>query len=147
MKSTNLISTEDFFVNAAGHNLRVRRLTHSGNSGQDGRPTLVFLHEGLGSIEMWRDFPGTLVEKTGCDGLVYDRWGYGKSDPIDVQRTLRYVHDEALDILPEVLENSGVENAILIGHSEGGSIALIFAAEYPGSVRGLITEAAHVFVE
>ncbi len=141
------LEQKDFSIRAAGHNLRVRKLTHSGNSGQDGRPTLVFLHEGLGSIEMWHDFPETLAEKTGCDGLVYDRWGHGKSDPIDVQRTLRYVHDEALDILPEVLMNSGVEDAILIGHSDGGSIALIFAAEYPGSVRGLITEAAHVFVE
>jgi pimeloyl-ACP methyl ester carboxylesterase len=147
MKNTNRISSEDFYVNAAGHKLRVRRLTHSGNDGQGSRPTLVFLHEGLGSIEMWHDFPEVLLEKTGCNGLVYDRWGHGKSDPIDVQRTLRYVHDEALDSLPEVLKHSGVEDAILIGHSDGGSIALIFAAEYPGSVQGLITEAAHVFVE
>ena len=147
MKHNSRISTEDFFVRAAGHKLRVRRLTHQANDGQDSRPTLVFLHEGLGSIEMWRDFPEVLLKKTGCNGLVYDRWGHGKSDPIDVQRTLRYIHDEALDSLPEVLENSGVEDTILIGHSEGGSIALIFAAEHPGSVRGLITEAAHVFVE
>ena len=147
MEHNNRISTEDFYVHASGHKLRVRRLTHPGKYGQDSRPTLVFLHEGLGSIEMWHDFPEVLLEKTGCNGLVYDRWGHGKSDPIDVQRTLRYVHDEALDTLPEVLENSGVENSILIGHSDGGSIALIFAAEYPRSVRGLITEAAHVFVE
>jgi pimeloyl-ACP methyl ester carboxylesterase len=147
MKNTNRISTEDFYVHAAGHKLRVRWLIHPGNDGQDSRPTLVFLHEGLGSIEMWQDFPEVLLEETGCNGLVYDRWGHGKSDPIDVQRTLRYVHDEALDSLPEVLKNSGVEDTILIGHSDGGSIALIFAAEYPGSVRGLITEAAHVFVE
>lgn len=147
MKNTTPISTEDFFVNAAGHKLRVRRLTHPGNDGQDHHPTLVFLHEGLGSIEMWHDFPQVLLEATGCNGLVYDRWGHGKSDPIDVPRTLRYVHDEALKSLPEVLKNSGVEDAILIGHSDGGSIALIFAAEYPELARGLITEAAHVFVE
>ena len=147
MEYNNRISTEDFFVHAAGHKLRVRRLTHPGNDGQDSRPTLVFLHEGLGSIEMWHDFPEALLEKTGCNGLLYDRWGHGKSDPIDVQRTIQYVHDEALDSLPEVLKNSGVEDTILIGHSDGGSIALIFAAEYPASVRGLITEAAHVFVE
>ena len=147
MNKHNRISTEDLYVHAAGHKLRVRRLTHPGNDGHDSRPTLVFLHEGLGSIEMWHDFPEVLLDKTGCNGLLYDRWGHGKSDPIDVQRTIRYVHDEALDTLPEVLENSGVEDSILIGHSDGGSIALIFAAEYPGSVRGLITEAAHVFVE
>ena len=147
MKNKNRISTEDFYVHAAGHKLRVRRLTHPGNHGQNSRPTLVFLHEGLGSIEMWRDFPEILLEKTGCNGLLYDRWGHGKSDPINVQRTIHYVHDEALDTLPQVLANSGVKDTILIGHSDGGSIALIFAAEYPGSVRGLITEAAHVFVE
>lgn len=141
------LQENDFFVYAADHRLRVRRLRHSGKGGQDGRPTLVFLHEGLGSIEMWHDFPKAILKKTGCDGLLYDRWGHGKSDPIDVQRTTRYVHDEALDSLPEVLKNSGVEDTILIGHSDGGSIALIFAAEHPESVRGLITEAAHVFVE
>lgn len=141
------LEQKDFFVNAAGHKLRVRRLTHSDNSGRDGRPTLVFLHEGLGSIEMWHGFPKAILKKTGCNGLLYDRWGHGKSDPIDIQRTIRYVHDEALDSLPEVLKSSGVEDSILIGHSDGGSIALIFAAEHPEWVRGLITEAAHVFVE
>jgi pimeloyl-ACP methyl ester carboxylesterase len=108
---------------------------------------LVFLHEGLGSIEMWHDFPAILAEATSCDCLIYDRWGHGRSDPIDVKRTLRYVHDEALDSLPEVLNHSHIREAILIGHSDGGSIALIFAAEYPEIVRGVITEAAHVFVE
>jgi pimeloyl-ACP methyl ester carboxylesterase len=147
MSTKGSLLKEDFFIHAAGHKLRVRKLTQPENDGQDDRPTLVFLHEGLGSIEMWHAFPEVLLEETGCNGLVYDRWGHGKSDPIDVQRTLRYVHDEALDTLPEVLKNSGVDDTILIGHSDGGSIALIFAAEYPESVRGLITEAAHVFVE
>ena len=147
MESAKRISTEDFYVQAAGHKLRVRRLTHPGSDGQDSRPTLVFLHEGLGAIEMWHDLPKVLLEKTGCNGLLYDRWGHGKSDPIDVQRTLRYIHEAAVGSVPEVLKNLGVEDTILIGHSEGGSIALIFAAEYPELVRGLITEAAHVFVE
>jgi pimeloyl-ACP methyl ester carboxylesterase len=147
MKSTNLISTEDFFVQAAGHKLRVRKLTHPDNDGQDGRPTLVFLHEGLGSIEMWHDFPEVLLEKIGCNGLLYDRWGHGRSDPLDGKRTLRYVHDEALDSLPDVLRHCQVDDSVIIGHSDGGSIALIFAAEYPELVRGIITEAAHVFVE
>ena len=137
----------DFFVKAAGRRLRVRKLTHPDSDGETSRPILVFLHEGLGSIEMWHDFPAILAANTMCDCLIYDRWGHGKSDPLDVQRTLRYVHDEALDSLPEVLENSHVHDAILVGHSDGGSIALIFAAEYPEIVRGIITEAAHVFVE
>ena len=141
------LQQKDFFVKAAGHRLRLRKLSRTEGDSQDGRPTLVFLHEGLGSIEMWHDFPAILAETTACDCLMYDRWGHGRSDALDVQRTLRYVHDEALDSLPEVLNHSNVDDAILIGHSDGGSIALIFAAEYPEILRGIITEAAHVFVE
>jgi len=141
------LQQKDFFVKAAGHRLRLRKLSRTEGDSQDGRPTLVFLHEGLGSIEMWHDFPAILAETTACDCLIYDRWGHGRSDALDVQRTLRYVHHEALDSLPEVLNHSNVDDAILIGHSDGGSIALIFAAEYPEILRGIITEAAHVFVE
>ncbi|MGD9166900.1 MAG: alpha/beta hydrolase [Syntrophobacterales bacterium] len=147
MSTKGSLLTEDFFIRAAGRKLRVRRLTHPGNNGQDSQPTLVFLHEGLGSIEMWHDFPEVLLEKTGCNGLLYDRWGHGRSDPLDGKRTLRYVHDEALDSLPDVLRRCEVDDSVLIGHSDGGSIALIFAAEYSERVRGIITEAAHVFVE
>jgi pimeloyl-ACP methyl ester carboxylesterase len=125
----------------------VRKLTQSDGDSADHRPVLVFLHEALGSIEMWHDFPTTLVESTGCDALIYDRWGHGKSDPLDAKRTLRYVHDEALISLPEILRKSNVNDVILIGHSDGGSIALIFAAEHTEVVRGVISEAAHVFVE
>ena len=138
---------DDSYIIAAGHRLRVRKLIHPNSEGGNPRSTLVFLHEGLGSIEMWHDFPAILAKTTGCDCLIYDRWGHGRSDPLDVKRTLRYVHDEALDSLPEVLDHFHVDGAILIGHSDGGSIALIFAAEYPERVRGMITEAAHVFVE
>lgn len=147
MSTKGSLLTEDFFVRAAGHQLRVRRLTHPDNDGQDHRPTLVFLHEGLGSIEMWHDFPLAIMKTTGCDALLYDRWGHGRSDPLDASRTLRYVHDEAVGSLPQVLAQSKVDDAILIGHSDGGSIALIFAAEFPQLIRGLISEAAHVFVE
>jgi len=147
MSTRGSLLTEDSYIVAAGHSLRVRRLTHRNADVEGSRPTLVFLHEGLGSIEMWHDFPAILAGTTACDCLIYDRWGHGRSDPLDVQRTLRYVHDEALDSLPEVLNHSNVDDAILIGHSDGGSIALIFAAEYPEILRGIITEAAHVFVE
>ncbi|MEJ2363967.1 MAG: alpha/beta hydrolase [Deltaproteobacteria bacterium] len=139
--------TQDVYLVAGGHRLRVRKLSHLDSDGGASHPTLVFLHEGLGSIEMWHDFPTILAEATACDCLIYDRWGHGRSDPLDVKRTLGYVHAEALDALPEVLEHSHVDDAILIGHSDGGSIALLFAAEYPAIVRGMITEAAHVFVE
>ena len=147
MKITDGLLTEEYYIHAAGHRLRVRKLLHPNGDKKNPGPTLVFLHEALGSIEQWRDFPSILVEATGCDALIYDRWGHGKSDPLDVNRTLRYVHDEALDSLPEVLKKSNVHDAILIGHSDGGSIALIFAADYPQLARGVVSEAAHVFVE
>jgi len=147
MKKRSKISIEDYFIRAAGHRLRARKLTPADPDGERSRPTLVFLHEGLGSIEMWHDFLAILADTTVCDCLLYDRWGHGRSDPLDVERTIRYVHEEALNSLPEVLNHFHVDDAILIGHSDGGSIALIFAAEYPETVRGIITEAAHVFVE
>ncbi|UCG12342.1 MAG: alpha/beta hydrolase [Deltaproteobacteria bacterium] len=147
MVATGDISVRDFFVEAAGHRLRVRQLSHSHDESAINHPVLVFLHEGLGCIELWHDIPMILAEKTGLDALIYDRWGHGKSDPLNVRRTIRYVHDEALDSLPDVLKTCGVSDAILIGHSDGGTIALIFAAKYPKIVRGIVTEAAHVFVD
>jgi pimeloyl-ACP methyl ester carboxylesterase len=132
---------------AAGH-----RLEHAWyGPPPDRAPTLVFLHEGLGSVAGWRDFPERLAERTGLGALVYSRWGYGASDPITPPRSLRYMHDEALGTLPEVLEQTGVRDAVLVGHSDGGSIALIFAGSgLPAAqerLRGLVLEAPHVFVE
>jgi pimeloyl-ACP methyl ester carboxylesterase len=147
MQSTSRLSIEDSYIRAAGHRLRVRKLTHTPSDSVNPLPVLVFLHEALGSIEQWRDFPSALAEATNCDALLYDRWGHGKSDPLDAKRTLSYVHDEALDSLPQVLRESNVADVVLIGHSDGASIALIFAAEYPEVARGVISEAAHVFVE
>lgn len=109
--------------------------------------TLVFLHEGLGSVGMWRDFPDALCARLGMDGLAWDRWGYGLSEPFDRPRTVRYLHDEAWDALPEVLNAAGVGRAVLVGHSDGGSIALLFAARFPELTAAVISEAAHVFVE
>ena len=111
-------------------------------------PTLVFLHEGLGCHAMWKGFPRQLCGKTGCPGLVYDRLGYGKSSPLTSTRTIRYLHDSALHELPYVLEQCIPKRPfILIGHSDGGSISLIFGAKRPPFLKGIITEAAHVFVE
>jgi pimeloyl-ACP methyl ester carboxylesterase len=111
-------------------------------------PTLVFLHEGLGCHAMWKGFPRQLCGKTGCPGLVYDRLGYGKSSPLTSTRSIHYLHDSALQELPYVLEQCIPEKPfILIGHSDGGSISLIFGAEKPTLLKGIITEAAHVFVE
>jgi len=112
------------------------------------RPTIVFLHEGLGCVSTWGDFPLLLAEATGCRALSYSRAGYGGSDPISLPWPLRFMHDEALVTLPQVLEAVGVRQSILFGHSDGASIALIHAATAkPGSVRAVIVEAPHVFVE
>jgi len=113
----------------------------------DDAPTLVFLHEGLGSASSWRDFPERLAEKSGCSALVYSRRGYGSSPPAELPRPIRYMHDEAA-VLDEVLRHHGVREAILIGHSDGASIALIYAGrERPHRVKALILEAPHVFAE
>ncbi|HYM33678.1 MAG TPA: alpha/beta hydrolase [Candidatus Cybelea sp.] len=111
-------------------------------------PTIVFLHEGLGSLGLWREFPGLLAERTGCGALIYSRAGYGNSDPVPLPRPITYMHDEALVVLPEVLARSGVRRFILFGHSDGASIALIYAGGTPaGDLLGLVLEAPHVFTE
>jgi pimeloyl-ACP methyl ester carboxylesterase len=128
-------------------------LEHRWIAGQPHRPVLVLLHEGLGSVSMWRDFPDALVDRTGCSALVYSRAGHGTSPPPDVPRNVRFMHDEANIVLPALLAQFGIEQPILIGHSDGGSIALIFAgAAFTSQVdapspRGLILLAPHVFVE
>jgi pimeloyl-ACP methyl ester carboxylesterase len=97
---------------------------------------------------MWRDFPARLAEATGLGALVYSRGGYGRSDPVALPRPLRFMHDEALVSLPEVLDAAGVREAILVGHSDGASIALVHAARPDsGRIRALVLEAPHVFCE
>lgn len=108
-------------------------------------PTVVMLHEGLGSLSMWRDFPRRLAEHLACRALAYSRHGYGQSAPLSASRTVSYMHDEAWIILPELLQRLGIERPMLFGHSDGGSIALIHASRHP--VRGVIALAPHVFVE
>lgn len=116
--------------------------------GEQERPHLVFLHEGLGCTEMWKRFPHILCRETGCPGIVYDRLGYGRSSPLTDPRTIHYLHEYALTELPEVISQLiPARNYFLIGHSDGGSIALIHASEKPAHLQGIITEAAHVFVE
>ena len=111
------------------------------------RPALVFLHEGLGSARHWRDFPRQLSEATGLGAFVYSRLGYGRSDPVQLPRPLSYMHDEA-KLLPQVLGAARIERAILVGHSDGASIAIIYAGSEPGpGLLALILEAPHVFTE
>lgn len=116
--------------------------------GDPALPYLVFLHEGLGCTAMWRDFPELLCKATGCPGLVYDRLGYGKSSPLTQGFTIHFMHTGALQELPKLLHSIIPETPfILIGHSDGGSISLIYGAEQPSFLRGIISEAAHVFVD
>jgi pimeloyl-ACP methyl ester carboxylesterase len=113
----------------------------------DEAATIVFLHEGLGSVSTWRGFPDALAQATGCGALVYSRAGYGRSDPVALPRPVRFMHDEA-EVLAEVVRAAGIRDCILLGHSDGASIALIAAGR--GAVprlRGLVLEAPHVFAE
>jgi pimeloyl-ACP methyl ester carboxylesterase len=110
------------------------------------RPALVFLHEGLGSIGLWRSFPQDVREACGDrELLVYSRRGYGHSAAASLPRPVSYMHDEADDVLPAVLERFGIEVPVLVGHSDGASIALVHAGTNP--VRGLVLLAPHVVVE
>lgn len=110
-------------------------------------PAMVFLHEGLGSVSLWRDFPQRVADATGCEAVLYSRYGYGGSTPLAEPRTARYMHEEALETLPEFLDALGLERPMLFGHSDGGSIALIHGGGSHRAVSGLIVMAPHVFVE
>lgn len=134
-------------VSVFGVNLEVLRL--SAPSAQKLAP-IVFLHEGLGSVTMWRDFPQLLCQATGRAGLVYSRRGYGRSDAIhDVRGTGRlkpdYMQREAWEVLPELLRMEGITRPILLGHSDGATIALLHAARF--DVEACIVMAPHLFVE
>ena len=112
-----------------------------------GAPVIVMLHEGLGSIAHWRDFPFRVAERTGSSVLVYSRYGYGNSDRLAEKRPVDYMHREGEVVLPALLEQLGIAKPVLLGHSDGASIAIIFAGKYPQTTRALILEAPHVFVE
>ena len=132
------------FLTAGGHRLDYRWIGPAPESA----PTLVFLHHGLGCVSTWGTLPARLAEAIGCGALVYSRQGYGKSDPV-TERDARYLHDEALVVLPEVLAATGVRDPVLIGHSDGGSIALLYAGLAPENQRvpAVVSIAAHVIFE
>jgi pimeloyl-ACP methyl ester carboxylesterase len=119
-------------------------------AGSAGLAPIVFLHEGLGSLAMWRDWPQQVCRATGRSGLVYSRRGYGRSDAITEVRTAHrlssdYMQREAWDVLPELLATLGIERPVLLGHSDGATIALLHASRWP--VQACIAMAPHVFVE
>ncbi len=111
-------------------------------------PVLVFLHEGLGCIDLWKDFPEMLCRQTQLTGFMYTRAGYGHSDPCPLPRKKTYLHKEALKVLPKVLSAARIRDHIIMGHSDGGSIGIIYAGSpHAAHLTGLITEAAHLYCE
>jgi pimeloyl-ACP methyl ester carboxylesterase len=110
-----------------------------------GDPMVVFLHEGLGSLAMWKDFPARLATRAKCGALVYSRYGYGRSDELREPRGVDFMHREAEIALPDLLQKLSIDRPVLFGHSDGASIALIYAASH--AVRGVIVLAPHLFVE
>ena len=115
-----------FDITVAGHRLEVQRIPGH----QPHVSELVFLHEGLGSVSHWKDFPAQVSAATGCPVTVYSRYGSGNSDLLVEPRQVQYMHDEALHSLPDLLAQFEIENPILIGHSDGASIALIYAGAH-----------------
>lgn len=133
----------DGFINVAGHKLESRFMR-----GKAGKPVVILLHEGLGCVSMWRDFPDQLHEATGCGVLVYSRAGYGNSSARSLPWPLTYMHDEATDVLPHIIAALEGQDHFLIGHSDGASISAIYAGHEPDAgLKGLVLMAPHVFVE
>src|SRR5690348_7652342 len=136
----------DQFIDLGDRRLRVRHLKPAKSDGLE-RTTLVFLHEGLGCIEMWRDFPQKLCDVLQCDGVVYDRTAYGQSSPWPSDPGVKYMEIEADEVLPKLLAALAIEDCVLVGHSDGGTIALNYAATDPAPLRAVVTLAAHAINE
>ncbi len=132
----------DELVEVEGKKLFVKYIKTEAN-----KPTLVFLHDSLGCIQLWRDFPLQLAEVLSYNVLIYDRWGYGQSEAMaGPNRSKNYLELEA-DLLHSLLIQLKIDEAILFGHSDGASIALIAASKYASKIKAVVSEAAHVFVE
>jgi len=140
--------THNLEVIVQGHRLEVQCIARGveGVKGESPAPKLVFLHEGLGSVSHWKSFPAKVAAATECPVVVYSRYGSGNSDLLEKPREVSYMHDEAWKSLPELLTRLDIHAPILIGHSDGASIALLYAAVHH-RVRGLVLLAPHVLVE
>ena len=135
-----------FEITAGRHSVRARSISLAPGASNDA-PTMVFLHEGLGSIEQWRDFPRAMVRETGLSALVYDRPGFGGSQPLQRPADGACLQREEISDLTAVVDAFGIRAPILVGHSDGATIALLYAARFPERPRAVIAEASHVFVE
>lgn len=147
----NVASTSSIPLVHAGRNLQIEYQWHFPERRE--APLLIFLHEGLGSVSMWRDYPRELCQSSGYRGLVYSRPGYGRSTPRPMHEPLPvdFMHTQAREVLPALLIALGIditkEKPWLFGHSDGGSIALIHAASFPYTLSGVVVLAPHLFVE
>jgi pimeloyl-ACP methyl ester carboxylesterase len=131
------------FLHAGGGKLEYERFGPT----PEQAPTLVWLHEALGCAAMWKELPAELSSRTGCGSLNYSRQGHGRSQPTTEIRDVAYLHHEAWNVLPQVLRSARVHDAVLVGHSDGASIALLYASQRPQGLLGMVLEAPHVFVE
>lgn len=136
------LSEPQFWKGSEDLRLRIEMSSQTSHSKQ---PVLVFLHDALGSLPQWKKFPQDLAAQLGLDYLIYERAGHGQSSPLGQTRTRDYMHYEAWEVLPKLLLDLGIKKPILIGHSDGGSIALLYASRY--ACEMLVTVAAHYFVE
>lgn len=133
----------DGYLEVAGDRLETRVIEGSAD-----KPVLLLLHEGLGSVSLWREFPDLLARASGCPVLVYSRAGYGASSPVALPRPLTYMHDEASDVLPHIVSQLEGRDHVLVGHSDGASIAAIYAGSKPlAGLQALVLLAPHVIVE
>jgi len=140
-----MIQKEEAFVVVSGKNLYYELLNPE--LIKEDIPLIVFLHEGLGSCAQWKNFPAQVCETLNYPGLVYERFGHGRSEVKELTGKGRLLFDEALEYFPELLSKLQIKNKlILIGHSDGGSIALIFASEFREKLLGLVTIADHVII-
>ena len=136
---------ETYFIQREGYQIYTKQIIHDCNA--INKPTLVFLHDSWGCVDMWGDFPDELIKLSGLNGMMYDRRGYGQSSPFAVsERNEFYLHDEAHELM-NVLDSCNIQQAVIYGHSDGATIAILAAALYPDRVKGLILEGAHSFIE
>jgi pimeloyl-ACP methyl ester carboxylesterase len=139
-----MILSDSGFLHIAPHDLEYRML----GPRPEAAPTIVMLHEGLGCVGLWGDFPEKLQQASGCGVFVYSRAGYGQSSPVPLPRPLTYMHDEARDVLPRLLDAIGFRRGLLLGHSDGASIAAIYAGTHQDHrIGGLALIAPHFFTE
>jgi pimeloyl-ACP methyl ester carboxylesterase len=139
------VTRQGFSIRLPGGRLEAVRLVP--RERRPGLPPVVFLHDGLGAVSLWRDLPDRICGALGREGLAFDRLGFGRSDPRPEAPGPRFLEVEATERLPEVLRQAEISRPVLFGHSDGGSIALLFAAAFPGVPAAIVAIAAHVFVE